>query len=115
MATGKKPNNNKTAIFQLIINSGGATGTATVIVCGRVATFGAIIHPTITGTNLTLAGFPSGYDQYKPLNSQWLSCDGYASSGGNRAEAYMSSDGNLIVSTPSKEDWKISGTWITAG
>ena len=122
MATSTIDNPNKVTTVNLSINTDGATGSGTIVVSGRVATISALINSTGTGADRTLAWIPDAanpsgiYEWIKPLQSTWLSCNYYHSSGEQEAEARMLSTGYLNVSTPiANKDLKICGAWITKG
>ena len=95
-------------------NAAGAEGTIHLIKCGRIVTVTGVIKPTITGTVLNLCFMPSGKENFKPSFTQiWLSCDYYTTAGTNQAEAYMTTDGVLVMSTPVKNvEMKISGAYV---
>lgn len=115
------PNEGLTS-FNLTINTAGATGSASVYVYDRVATITGTIHPTNAGVDLSLAWIPDNsnpngiYERFKPMGSQWLSCNYYKSNISATAEAKMDASGILKINIPIADvDLKISGTWITKG
>lgn len=98
--------------FNMLLN-GSVSGSLSVSVVGRIAMINGSINYGSAGTFMILAGFPSGYDNYKPSVDTWLSCDYYSSS--TSAEANIRTSGEVVVSQPTGGlDLKISGTWITA-
>lgn len=89
------------------VNGLGATGSLVGYKIGKLVVVSGIIHPTLTGTNLSLAdvvGCPAASDV-------WATCGGYNNSA---QELFMYANNNFIYfNTTAQVDLKINFSYIT--